>query len=77
MGCFTGWITALIIFDLFHITLPQKVCAYLDPGTGSFIFQIIIAVLFGSLFAVKLFWNSIKIFFKNLFSSRIKRKDED
>ena len=37
-----------------------KSYAYLDPGTGSYVFQIILAVLFaGSLYA-KQFWNKLK-----------------
>ncbi len=42
--------------------------AYLNPGTGSCIFQIIIAALLGGLFTIKLSWNKIKTFFKSLFS---------
>ena len=42
--------------------------AYLDPGTGSYILQLIIGALIGGLFAVKLFWNQIRAFFKNRFS---------
>jgi len=45
----------------------QKAYAYLDPGTGSFIFQIIIAAVVGGIFAIKLFWSKILLFFKNLF----------
>lgn len=37
--------------------------AYLDPGTGSYIFQALIAVSLGAAFAVKLFWNRIKLLF--------------
>ena len=48
--------------------------AYLDPGTGSFIFQMLIAGFVGGLFALKLFWVHIKAFFSTVFS---KRKKED
>lgn len=41
---------------------------YLDPGSGSFILQIIIAALFGSLFVIKAYWRKIINFFRNLFS---------
>jgi len=46
--------------------------AYLDPGSGSYILQIIIAFLVGGLCTTKLFWNKIKAFFKNLFSGKEK-----
>jgi len=58
----------LFVISLFYLISPQKLYAYLDPGTGSFIFQLIIAALLGGLFAIKIFWKRIKIFLKNLFS---------
>jgi len=51
------------------------ICAYLDPGTGSFIFQMLIAGFVGGLFALKLFWAHIKTFFSALFSRRKKKDD--
>jgi len=42
--------------------------AYLDPGTGSYIFQLLIAGFIGGLFTLKIYWNKIKAFFKNRFS---------
>jgi len=48
--------------------------AYLDPGAGSYILQLIIASLLGGLFAAKLFWKKIKKFFLNIF---LKRKKYD
>lgn len=40
---------------------------YIDPGTGSMILQVGIGFLFGGLLALKIFWNRIITFFKNLF----------
>jgi hypothetical protein len=65
---FMSCIKTLVLLDAFHITLHPKLCAYLDPGTGSIIFQVIIAGLCGGLFVIKLFWTRIKTFFKGLFS---------
>jgi hypothetical protein len=47
-----------------YLSQPPAVYAYLDPGTGSYIFQILIAGLLGGLFALKLFWGRIMIFFR-------------
>lgn len=44
--------------------------AYIDPGTGSYLLQILVAALLGGLFAVKIFWGNIKGFFKRLFSRK-------
>lgn len=37
--------------------------AYLDPGSGSFLFQLLIAGLLGGLYATKSYWIRIKNFF--------------
>ncbi|MCF7811102.1 hypothetical protein K9N50_08970 [bacterium] len=37
--------------------------AYLDPGTGSYLLQILIAGLVGAAFSIKIFWQKIKDFF--------------
>jgi len=42
--------------------------AYLDPGTGSYIIQMLVAGLLGAAFAVKLFWIRIKRFVSGVFS---------
>jgi hypothetical protein len=68
MKCSAHLITILAVLTLFYLVFPLKAYAYLDPGTGSYIFQLIIAALLGGLFAGKLFWNKIKISLKNLFS---------
>ncbi len=49
--------------------------AYIDPGTGSLIIQILLAVLVGAGFAVKIFWTKIKSFFSKVFDK--KRDDSD
>jgi hypothetical protein len=59
----------LASFALFHTTLPYKAYAYLDPGTGSYLFQLAIAAILGGLYAIKVFWKNIKTFFTNIFSS--------
>ena len=48
---------------LASMLLVRKAHAYLDPGTGSYILQILIAGLFGALFMLKVFWGRIVGFF--------------
>ena len=48
--------------------LPNVAHAYLDPGTGSYVLQLALAAIVGTLFALRLFWTRIKAFFKNLLS---------
>ncbi len=61
-------ITILVVFALFHLLIPKNTYAYLDPGTGSFIIQMLIASIVGGLFILKLYFNKIKAFFKRRFS---------
>lgn len=41
---------------------PAAAYAYIDPGTGSFVIQGIIAAVVGAGFAIKMFWQRIKSF---------------
>ncbi len=75
MKSFTSISTILIVLALFYLVFTEKVYAYLDPGTGSYILQLIIASLLGGLFALKMFWSKVKNFFVNLFSSEHKYED--
>lgn len=57
----------LIIFYIgIFISLTSQAHAYLDPGTGSMMLQIVIASLIGGLFALKGYWSRIKSFFSNI-----------
>ena len=46
---------------------------YIDPGSGSYILQMIIAAVLGVSFFFKNFWLSVKAFF----TGRKHKKDED
>jgi hypothetical protein len=66
----------LFVFILANVAWPRSdIEAYIDPGTGSLILQILLAVLVGAGFAVKIFWANIKSFFSRLFAK--KRDDSD
>lgn len=58
-------LAALLIHPVLFVTDAR---AYLDPGTGSYILQMIIAGVLGAAFAVKIFWMRIRRFFDGLFS---------
>lgn len=67
-GIGTGALFAVLAWSL----LPQDADAYLDPGTGSYIFQVIVAALLGGLFMLKVFWARITGFFRK----RLQRLEE-
>ena len=69
-------------YAVFHLTwltdLLAKTPAYLDPGSGSFFLQLLLATLMGALFLVGAYWKKVKSFVRNLFSKRQKdREDSD
>ena len=52
------------------------VVAYIDPGTGSLIIQMLLAILVGAGFAVKIFWTRIKSFFSKVFGKKRDSSDK-
>lgn len=57
--------TALPLILVF-LAIAKPAFAYIDPGSGSMILQVILAGILGSLFAIKVFWQKIVAFFKGL-----------
>lgn len=55
---------AFLVFNLVLLG-TQNVYAYLDPGTGSYLMQVIIGVILGGGVALKLGWKRIMDRFKN------------
>lgn len=49
---------------------------YIDPGSGSYILQMIIAAVLGVSFFFKNFWLSVKAFFTGKKSKQEDEKDE-
>jgi len=56
----------LLLTGLLFFLIPQPVSAYLDPGFGSMVWQMIAAVAFAVAFTIKIYWQK----FKNLFTRR-------
>lgn len=48
---------------------------YIDPGSGSYIIQILIAAFLGISMGIKIFWKKIKAFFQNAFSKGGKKEE--
>jgi hypothetical protein len=55
------------IAAVLFLLISTGVFGYIDPGTGSYVIQIILAAIVGLSFGLKLFWRKIKGFFRNLF----------
>ncbi len=66
-------VLALLIVVL---SIPSTASAYVDPGTGSYFLQILIAGLLGAAFAVKLYWRKIKRFLTGSVFGRNSREED-
>ena len=53
----------VLAIGLMVIMAPAAAFAYIDPGTGSFLLQGILAVVVGAGVTIKLFWGKIRAFF--------------
>jgi hypothetical protein len=54
-----------------------KGSAYLDPGSGSFIIQLIIASLVGAGFLIRGYWSKISAFFRGDSAETDDEQDDD
>ncbi len=61
--------TGLVAFFL-GIAISSPAYAYVDPGTGSYVLQILTAGVLAAAFLVKSSWNNIKKTFVKLFDWR-------
>lgn len=57
--------------------LHKSPLMYLDPGSGSFIIQLLIGAGAGILVTVGVFWNRIKAFFGRSSESNLDEDDDD
>ena len=60
------------------LMFPKSAHAYLDPGSGSYIIQLIIGAVLGAGFAVKMYWHKIKAkFIGSIRKTNDKNKSSD
>ncbi len=52
------------LLTLYWLLFPPPTYAYIDPGTGSYVLQVVIAGLLGALVSLRIYWARIKAFFK-------------
>lgn len=57
-------VLSLSLLLSFIFISPNQAFAYLDPGTGSVILQVVAAGILGALFTIKAYWHRILSFFK-------------
>jgi hypothetical protein len=67
MNIISYYLLTIYCSCIFNFLFAQPALAYLDPGTGSYIFQLLTAALLGGLFFIKPFFLKLKFFFKKIF----------
>jgi hypothetical protein len=68
--------TAVAFLEIQHSAsegMRSNLLAYLDPGSGSYLLQLLIAAALGGLLLLRLYWAKVKSFVRRLFTG----KDED
>jgi hypothetical protein len=50
---------------------------YIDPGSGSYLVQVIIAAVLGGAFWIKKFWRKIRSIFSTLFAFLFTRRKKE
>jgi hypothetical protein len=65
-----------ILLLLFFLLLAEPTHAYLDPGSGSMLIQIIIGAFLGGGLIIKAYWQKIFKFIRKLFSPKNAQKKE-
>ncbi len=63
-------------FTILFTTLGRDL-AYLDPGSGSYFIQLLLASLMGGLFVLGMYRKKVTDFFRNLFSGRKDDEQQD
>jgi hypothetical protein len=59
-----------IIVAILIVLWADNSFAYLDPGTGSYVLQIVIAGIVSALFTIKMFWRKVVGFLSNLLNGK-------
>jgi len=54
---------------------PASAHAYIDPGTGSYLLQALVAGAMGGAMALKLYWQKVKAFFSRSDGDSARRDD--
>ena len=65
----------LIAQSLFSVLADNN--AYLDPGSGSFILQLILAAILGGMFVLRGYWAKIRDGVRKLFDRQQQREDDE
>jgi hypothetical protein len=64
-----SWLARIIaLAALIVIVRPTDAWAYIDPSTGSYLLQMLLAGIVAAALAIRIFWTNLKLFFQRIFS---------
>jgi hypothetical protein len=66
----------LWVLTVFVVLFASPAYAYLDIGSTSMVLQMILAALVGAAISIKMYWQKLCEFVRNLFSSSKPRDDK-
>ncbi|MFH1866941.1 MAG: hypothetical protein ABIJ81_02565 [Patescibacteria group bacterium] len=70
--------TITLVIMLLGILLPvHSVSAYIDPGSGSFIIQVLVGILFGVTFTLKVTMRRLRAVVTRLLGKQLPHNHED
>lgn len=71
-----GRVLDVVIFlMIFNLIAVKNTYAYIDPGSGSYMLQIIAAGVLSSIFIIKKFWGNINKFISSFLKKISAKKD--
>ncbi len=68
------WQKTVFVLAALSFLFPRNSYAYLDPGSGSYLIQILLAGLFTVSAVLKMFWRKITAFVSGLFCKKNKNE---
>ena len=54
----------------------KPICASVEPGSGSYLLQLLIASFVGALLALRIYWGRVQTFVKRLFGREVHEGEE-
>lgn len=73
---FRSLIKIISFFILIGLVYPQRADAYIDPGTGSFVLQLIAGFLIGASLTIRIYWKKMRSFFDKYFKKDDSRESD-